>query len=211
MLPGRADKVGEAGLSSAGRFTPAVVAMGGTGAAAAAAAAAAAVVLPFDLTASFGVSGGVGTASSRIGEGRGGGMSVPSVSAPNFRSRAGSSKRLVAVPFAGFAAAAVSFFDGMSGFSSETGLAQSRLNMLKVNEWASCLPNGSVGIVRAPVVMARAVELDWSATGRLALLDIGMSEELMVCDGYRSSGNRTEKRRRPERACLVLTGGLGER
>ena len=42
----------------------------------------------------FGVSGGVGAASSCIGDGSGGGMSVPSVREPSLRSRAGSSKRL---------------------------------------------------------------------------------------------------------------------
>jgi hypothetical protein len=49
--------------------------------------------------APFGVSGGVGAASSCIGDGSGGGMLVPSVREPNLRSRAGSSNRFAeAVP-----------------------------------------------------------------------------------------------------------------
>jgi len=43
---------------------------------------------------SFGVPGSLEDGSSCMGEGRGGGMSVPSVREPKLRSRAGSSKRL---------------------------------------------------------------------------------------------------------------------
>lgn len=82
--------------------------------------------------------------------------------------------------------------------------------MLKVNEWVSCLLNGSVGIVWVLVVMVRVVELDWFVMGWFVLLDIGMLEELMVCDGYRSFGNWMGKRWRFEWVCLVLIGGLGE-
>jgi hypothetical protein len=52
----------------------------------------------------FGVSGGVGTAFFRTGEGRGGGgISVPSVRDANLKSRTGSSKRLGPVLATGLA------------------------------------------------------------------------------------------------------------
>lgn len=87
MLPDRDDKVGDAGYSSAGRLTP-VVAVVTWGFAASA--------LPLlAVCPSFGVSGGVGTLSSGIGDGRGGGMSVPSVNESKLKLRAGSSKRLL--------------------------------------------------------------------------------------------------------------------
>ena len=116
MLPGRLDKVGDVGLSSARRFVPvddlepldsgevlplATVNWPGF----------AGFFFPFS---SFGVSGGVGTDAS-TGDGRGGGMSVPSVREANLNSSAGSSKR-----FADAATAAVGFavvelaLDGMT-------------------------------------------------------------------------------------------------
>lgn len=101
MLPGRLDVVGEAGPSSARRLVPdswdcgevvgalpLLVALVPAG-----------CVLPV-----AGVSGGVGPASSSsIGDGRGGGMLVPSVSEPNCRSRDGSSKRMLLAVSAGAA------------------------------------------------------------------------------------------------------------
>lgn len=95
ILPGRFDKVGDAGPSSARRLVPAVKMLDGWELGD--------TVFDFPLAATFapcfactpfGVSGGVGAASSCIGDGSGGGMSVPSVREPNLRSRAGSSKRL---------------------------------------------------------------------------------------------------------------------
>ncbi len=104
ILPGRLDSVGDAGLSSAGRLipdtdTPEIADFGEAGS-----------VVPFaarrpffvSCFSPFGVSGGVGTVLS-TGEGGGGGMSVPSVSEPNLKSRTGSSKRLAGTVPVGFA------------------------------------------------------------------------------------------------------------
>lgn len=95
MLPGRLDSVGDAGPSSRRRLVPAVemldtwewgdAAFGFP---------LAAPVPPCFCCLSPGESGGVGAASSCIGDGRGGGMSVPSVKDPNLRLSAGSSNRL---------------------------------------------------------------------------------------------------------------------
>lgn len=95
MLPGLVDKVGDAGLSSAGRLTPAVVVetLGKTPSS---------LPLGFLFPSSLGVSGGVGPASSCIGDGKGAGMFVPSVKEPNLNSNAGSSKRALAALLTGF-------------------------------------------------------------------------------------------------------------
>ena len=95
MLPGRLDSVGEAGPSSRRRLVPAgeMLDTWEWGDVAFGLPLAAPVPCCF-CCLSPGVSGGVGTASSCIGDGSGGGMSVPSVKDPNLRSRAGSSKRL---------------------------------------------------------------------------------------------------------------------
>lgn len=105
MLPGRFDKVGDAGPSSARRLVPAVKMLDGWefGDTVFDFPLAAAFAPSFDC-APFGVSGGVEAASSCIGDGSGGGMSVPSVREPNLRSRAGSSKRLALAVAAGAAA-----------------------------------------------------------------------------------------------------------
>lgn len=95
MLPWRVEKVGDAGLSSAGRFVPPTVVE---------------VALdcgdvemwfPFALFAFLscslaGVLGNAGSSSS-TGEGSGGGMSVPSVNEEKLKSSTGSSKRLAGV------------------------------------------------------------------------------------------------------------------
>lgn len=98
ILPGRLDKVGDVGLSSAGLFEPVVkfdeLDFGDV-------ASALSLVVTVSLPSSFGVSGGVGTGAS-TGDGRGGGISVPSVREPNLNSSAGSSKRLAGTGAVGF-------------------------------------------------------------------------------------------------------------
>ncbi len=112
MLPGRFDRVGDAGDSSAERFVPAgpVVEMvrvrfeAGDDVSSLpfavdlASAAGAVSSFFFSTTAAAGL--GAAGAFSCTGEGRGGGMSVPSVRDANLKSRAGSSNRFpVAAPF----------------------------------------------------------------------------------------------------------------
>lgn len=104
MLPCRLDGGGDRGASSAGRLVPAVAIVplvffswpcddpfaafetSFTGLAA----------FLLSLVSDVGVLGGVGT--SRTGEGRGAGMSVPSVRDPNLKSRAGNSNLVLDPP-----------------------------------------------------------------------------------------------------------------
>lgn len=98
MLPGRFDSVGDAGPSSARLLEPAMETLDSWELGDAAFGLPLVVLVPScGCCATFGVSGGVGAASSCIGEGSGGGMSVPSVKEPNLKSSAGSSNRLAGV------------------------------------------------------------------------------------------------------------------
>lgn len=99
MLPGRLDKVGEAGTSSARRLVPATEMLDELDLGDTASGFPSPSAFPFcscPLLTS-GVSGGVGAGFSSTGEGTGGGISVPSVREPNLKSRAGSSNRLAEV------------------------------------------------------------------------------------------------------------------
>ncbi|KAL2260814.1 hypothetical protein VTK26DRAFT_5074 [Humicola hyalothermophila] len=97
MLDGRLDTVGDAGPSSSARLLLPVTEpfdksdSGDAASGLSLAASAPSGCCPFSVC---GVSGGVGAASSCTGDGRGGGMSVPSVREPKENSSAGSSKRL---------------------------------------------------------------------------------------------------------------------
>lgn len=93
MLPCRCECVGEAGMSSAGRFTPPLVPVESGDVASGCSPFEEVVGLVFSFSSCLvGVLGKAG--SSWIGEGRGAGMLVPSVSDEKLKSRAGSSKVL---------------------------------------------------------------------------------------------------------------------